>query len=117
MPNSARHRAMLTSPLEAMGRDSQPISVRVHKMALATCQAIFVDCNPELLGNRFNVGDVEMDEGVGPRVALVLGKIDTNPSSGHRDEPWKPRLKLVLPLFREAQPGVPRNRAWGFLYV
>jgi hypothetical protein len=102
-------------PLGAPGRDSQPISVRVFEVALAAGQAILVYCDTELFGHRFNVVDVEMKEGVGPSITLVLRKVDSNSPSGHRHEPGKPRFKLVLPLFRKAQPRVPRNRACSIL--
>jgi hypothetical protein len=52
-----------------------------------------------------------MDECVGSSVARVLGEEEPDASSGHRYEPRKAGLELVLPLLCKTQASVPSNGA------
>src|SRR3954452_22810012 len=91
----------------APGGDAQPVAVRVHEGALPPGEPVLVDGNSELLGHGVDVPDVEVDQGVGPSVALVLGQVQPDVATCHGDEPGKAGLELVLPLLDEAEPPIP----------
>src|SRR5205823_5552281 len=73
-------------------------------------EAFFVDRDAELLRDGVDVAHVEVDERVGPRVALVLGEVEPNRPACDRDEPRKAGLELMLPLLLESEPSVPGDR-------
>ena len=96
-------------PLGAPSRHPQPVAVGIFELTLPSGQALFVDGNSELFRDRIDVGDIEVDQRIGPGIALVLGEVEADVSSRHRDEPWEAGLELVLPLFAELEALVPGN--------
>lgn len=93
------------------GGDAQPIPVRIHEVALAAGESVFIDRDAELLGHGIDVTDVEVDQRVGSRIALVLGKVEPDVPACDRDEERETGLELVLPLLREPQASVPVDRS------
>jgi hypothetical protein len=93
----------------APGGDAQPVAVRVYDIALASGEAFFIDRDPELLGHSVDVVDIEVDQGLRRSVALVLRQVKADVPACHRDEPRKPGLELMLPLFDEPEPPIPSN--------
>src|SRR5204863_1375337 len=77
----------------APGGDPEAVAVRVHERALPPGEPFLIDGNAELLGDGVDVPDVEMDQGVRPSVALVLGQVDPDVAPSHRDEPRETRLE------------------------
>src|SRR5579884_1225954 len=80
-PNSrAASREPIARELDAAGgrrlgsarRHAQSVAVGIFERALTSCEAFFVDGDAELVCDGVDVGDVEMDQGVGPGVALVF---------------------------------------------
>ena len=84
-------------------------------MTLPAGEALLVDRDPELLRHRVDVLDVQVDERVRARVALVLGEVEPNLTAGDGEEPREARLELVLPFLVEAEPLVPGDGAAGVL--
>jgi hypothetical protein len=101
----------------ARSRYPEPVAVWIFKVTLPSSKTFFIDGNPELLRDRVDVIDVQVDKGVGPCVTLVFREIEPNASAGHRDEPGKPRLELMLPLLQESEPLVPGDSPSGVLYI
>ena len=58
--------------LGATCRHAQSVAVGIFERALAPGEAFFVDGDTELLRDRVDVGDVEVDQCVGPGVAFVF---------------------------------------------
>jgi hypothetical protein len=96
-------------PSLARRRYTQSVAVGVFELTLPTSKTLFIDGNPELLGNGVDVVDVHVDERVRASVAFVLGEIKAGASSRDRDEPRQPRLELMLPLLTKSQPLIPRD--------
>jgi hypothetical protein len=95
----------------------ESVPVRVFKVTLASSEAFLVDGDPQLRRNGINVPDIQMDERVRPRVALVFGEIEPQTSAGNRDEQREAGLELMLPLFAEVQSFVPRHGTGGVLDI
>jgi len=89
------------------GGNPKPVPVGVDEGALPPGEPFLVDPDVELLGHRVDVPDVEVDQGVRPGVARVLGEVEPDIPARHRDEPGKARLELMLPLLHEAETPVP----------
>ena len=98
-------------------RYPEPVAVRVFKVTLAPSKALFIDGDRELLGDLVDVMDVQVDEGVGPCITFVLREVEPNASARHRNEPWKPRLELMVPLFGESESLVPGHCPSGVLHI
>ena len=73
-----------SSGLGTPGGDPQPVAVQVYESALPPGEPFFIDGNPELLGNGIDVLDIEVDQGVRPSVALMLGQVNPGQSRGTR---------------------------------
>jgi hypothetical protein len=101
----------------ARSRYPEPVAVWVFKVTLPPSETLFIDGNPELLGDGVDVTDVQVDEGVGPCISLVLREIESNASACHRNEPWKARLELMLPLLLEIESLVPGDSPSGVLDI
>ena len=91
----------------AWSRYPQPVPIRVFEVALPAGKTRFIDGNLELLRDRVDVLDVQVHECVGPCVPLVFREIEPNASSRYRNEPWKPRLELMLPLLAKSKALIP----------
>jgi hypothetical protein len=98
-------------------RYSEPVAVWIFKVALTSSKTLFIDGDPELLRDRVDVVDVQVNEGVGPCVSLVLREIDPNASACHRNERGKAWLELMLPLPLETESLVPGDSPSGVLDV
>lgn len=90
-----------------------PVAARVHEVALPPGETVSIDWDPRLLRHGVDVADVEVDQGVGPGVALVLREVQPNVSPNYRYEPRKARLELVIPLLPEAESPVPLDSPGG----
>jgi hypothetical protein len=101
----------------ARSRYPEPVAVWIFKVTLPPSKTLFIDGNPELLRDGVDVTDVQVDEGVGPCVSLVLREIDPNASAYHRNKRWKARLELMLPLLQESEPLVPGDSPSGVLHI
>src|SRR3954466_2736336 len=110
-PSSRRGRPSrrLVKPSGTSRGDAQPVAVGVREVALAPGEPVLIDGNPELLGERIDVPDVEVDQGVRPSVAGVLRQIQPDVSTCDGDEPGKAGFELMLPLLDEPEPPVPRD--------
>jgi hypothetical protein len=93
----------------AGGGDAQPVAVRVYEGALPPGEPFLIDGNPELLGHGIDVLDIQVDQRVRPSVTLVLREVKPGTPACHGHEPGKAGLKLMLPLFDEPEPPVPRD--------
>jgi hypothetical protein len=80
------------------GGNPKPVPVGVDEGALPPGEPFLVDADVELLGHGVDVPDVEVDQGVRPGVARVLGEVEPDIPARDRDEPGKARLELMLPL-------------------
>jgi len=101
----------------ARSRYPEPVAVWIFKVALPPSETLFVYGDPELLRDRVDVVDVQVNKGVGPCVSLVLREIEPNASACYRNERWKARLELMLPLPLEAESLVPGDGPSGVLDV
>src|SRR3954452_13825032 len=101
--------AALVKPSGAPRGDAQSVAVGVREVALAPGEPVLIDGNPELLGERIDVPDVEVDQGVRPSVARVLRQVQPDVSTCDGDEPGKAGFELMLPLLDEPEPPVPRD--------
>src|SRR5438067_2513002 len=97
--------------------DSESVPIGVFQIALTSGETLFVDRDPELLRDRVDVFDVQVNKRVGPCVPFVFGEIKANTSSRERDEPRKARLELVLPLLLETEALVPGDSLSSILDV
>ena len=97
--------------------DSEPVPVQILHVALASGETLFVDRDPELLRDSVDVVDVQVDQAVRRRVALVFRQIEPDVSTRDQDEPWKARLELMLPLLPEPDAPVPVDGATGVLHT
>src|SRR5215210_755968 len=68
-----------------------------------------------LLRHRVDVFDVEVNQGVRPRIALVFRQVDPNVAARYGDKPREARLKLVRPLLTEPQALIPHDSPIGVL--
>ena len=68
------------------------------------------DLNAELGCHRVDIGNAEVNEGVGSSITAVLREEQAGCSIAcERDERWKRRLKVVFPFLHKAQALVPRR--------
>ena len=95
----------------------KPVAVWIFKVAFPPGETLFIDGYPELLRDRVDVVDVQVNKGVGPCVSLVLREIEPNASACHRNEQWKARLELMFPLPLETEPLVPGDSPSGDLDI
>ena len=95
----------------ARRRDAKPVAVRIRELTLPPGETFLIDGHSELSRYVIDVSDIQVNEGVGCRVATVLREIEPNIASRDRDEPWEIRLELVLPLLFEPEPAVPVDGA------
>ena len=92
------------------GRDAESVAVGIDEVHLAPREAVLVDDLTELRRDGVDVGDVQVHQRVGTRVALVFGEIEPHASARDAHEPGEPGLELVLPLLLEAEARVPLDR-------
>src|SRR5262249_37192136 len=88
-------------PLGPSGGDAQPVAVGIGDVALAPREPLLVHLEPELLRHGVDVVDVEVDERVRSRVALVLRQVEAHVAAGDGEEPREAGLELVPPLLVE----------------
>jgi hypothetical protein len=115
-----RQRAGMSPERRASGARSrypEPVAVWIFEVALTPSETLFIDGDPELLRDRVDVIDVQVNKGVGPCVSLVLREIEPNASACHRNEPRKARLELMLPLLLETESLVPGDSPSGVLDI
>ena len=86
-------------------------------MGLPSCKTLLVDRDAEIVGDPFDVGDVEVDERVRTRVAFVLGEVEADLTARNRNEPRESWFELMLPFLLEAEPLVPGDNAHRVLDV
>src|SRR5215208_5326198 len=75
----------------ARSRYPEAVAVWIFKVALPPGETLFIYGDTELLRDRVDVVDVQVDERVGPCVSFMLGEIEPNASACHRNERWKAR--------------------------
>jgi hypothetical protein len=95
----------------AWGRDPKPVAVLVDEVALPPGYPFLIYWDLELVGHRIDVSDVEVDQGVGPGIALVLREVEPDGPASDGHKPWKARLELVLPFLDEPETSVPGDGA------
>jgi len=102
---------------EARSCYPQSVAVRIFQVALPSRKALFVDGDPELFRDRVDILDIQVDERVWSSVTFVFGQIEPDMPARHRDEHRETRLELMVPLFLESQPLVPRDSPTGVLDI
>jgi len=104
-------------PSRAPCGDAEPVSIRIDKCALPAGETLLIDGYPELFGHGIDILDIQVNQGVRPRIALVLRQVEPDISTRHGHEPWEAGLELVLPLFDEPKAPVPCDRPRRFLDI
>jgi hypothetical protein len=93
--------------------DPETIAIWIDKVDFTTPRLV-QNINPKLLGNRVDVIDPQVDEGIRARVPGVFWEEQTRrTASRYRREHWKSRFKGVFPLLLIAKPGKPSNSIGG----
>src|SRR5215470_12380478 len=92
--------------------DPQPVTVRVAKFELAPIGRLA--CGPAELGHdRLHIAHKQVDQGVRPGIAPVLGKKQPRFPASDRYERRHAGLEAMLPLVGETQALVPFDRISG----
>src|SRR5579884_1718241 len=76
--------------------DPKAVAVRVHEVAFASGEPVFIDGNPKLGRHCIYVLDVEMKQGAGAGIAPVLRKVNPDAAPSHTQKPRETRLEPVL---------------------